>query len=156
MLRVPEIRRSKIFVFGKSQCLLTLPKITYNSTSIFMSKENIRFDFLFNTRRMVVLLNVYIDCHCNNLSTFLIINIIIIVVVVVIIGCHICLPPFPLPLQHYKCCVHNMAAQGPTEYTTEEDHSFCDRFWYWIGGSTEANMPCSVKFAIIFAAGCEI
>ena len=50
-----------------------------------------------------------------------------------------------------------MATQGPTEYSTEEEeHSFCDRIRYWIGGPIQVHMLRSAQIAIIFAAGYEL
>lgn len=49
-----------------------------------------------------------------------------------------------------------MAAQGPTEYTADEEHSFCNRLGYWISGSIQAHKIWSVQIAIIFSAVYEI
>ena len=49
-----------------------------------------------------------------------------------------------------------MATEGPTENSTEEENSFCDRIRYWIGGPIQVHMLRSVQIAIIFAAGCEL
>ena len=62
-----------------------------------------------------------------------------------------------LSYQHQHHHTVHMAAQGPTEYSTEEEkHSFCDRVRYCIGGPVQAHMLWSLQIAIIFAAGCEI
>ena len=49
-----------------------------------------------------------------------------------------------------------MAAQGPTEYTTDKEHSFCDQLRCWICGSIQVQMIHRVQIAIIFDPGCKI
>lgn len=69
------------------------------------------------------------------------------------------LPAFFSPFLSYKITsvfLAYMSAQRPTEYTTEEDHSFCNCLRYWIGGSIQVHMICSVQITNILAAGCEI
>jgi len=70
--------------------------------------------------------------------------------------------PSHQPISFLLCSHHQhppiitMATQGPTEYSTEEEHSFCDCIRYWIGGPIQVHMLRSVQIAIIFAAGCEL
>ena len=67
-----------------------------------------------------------------------------------VIGLHIGLSTFSFLLSHhqYLPTIFIMATQGPNEYSTEEERSFCDRIRYWIGDPIQVHMLRSVQIDI--------
>jgi hypothetical protein len=57
---------------------------------------------------------------------------------------------------HQQSPIIIMATEGPTECSTEEEHSFCNHIRYWIGSPIQVHMLRSVQIAITFAADCEL